>query len=125
MSFQRAMSSGLSLCCRATSAWLLRPERTSRTTSALNCGVKDRRRRFGMGGRSWEASLDYRTGPVPGAHFRALPKRPSILEPLLPIVHQILKDDRKAPRKQRHTAKRIFERLRDEHRFAGKLTVVK
>jgi hypothetical protein len=31
--------------------------------------VKDRRRRLGMGGRSWEASIDYRTGPIPGAHF--------------------------------------------------------
>src|SRR5512135_872314 len=59
MSFQRAMSSGFSLCCRATSAWLFRPARTSRTIWALNCGVKDRRRRFGMGGRSWEASIDY------------------------------------------------------------------
>ena len=27
--------------------------------------------------------------------------------------------------KQRHTAKRIFERLRDEHGFAGGYTVVK
>ena len=30
-----------------------------------------------------------------------------------------------APAKQRHTAKRIFERLRDEHGFAGGYTVVK
>ena len=28
-------------------------------------------------------------------------------------------------RKQRHTAKRIFERLRDEHGFTGKPTIVK
>src|SRR6516162_4612435 len=69
MSFQREMSSGFSLCCRADSDALLWPERTSRTTWALNCGVKDRRRRFGMGGCSWEASIDYGTGPIPGAHF--------------------------------------------------------
>jgi transposase len=30
-----------------------------------------------------------------------------------------------APRKQRHTAKRIFERLRDEHGFEGGYTIVK
>ena len=29
------------------------------------------------------------------------------------------------PKKQRHTAKRTFERLRDEHGFAGGCTIVK
>jgi transposase len=28
------------------------------------------------------------------------------------------------PKKQRHTATRIFERLRNEHGFTGKLTIV-
>ena len=51
--------------------------------------------------------------------------RPSVLEALLPVVHQILKDDAKAPRKQRHTAVRIYRRLRDEHGYQGGLTVVK
>lgn len=54
---------------------------------------------------------------------KARPKRK--LAPLLPIIHQILEDDRQAPKKQRHTSKRIFQRLRDEHGFAGGLTVVK
>src|SRR6516164_4535526 len=52
-------------------------------------------------------------------------RRPSVCEPLLPVVHQILKDDAGAPRKQRHTAVRIYRRLRDEHGYAGGLTVVK
>ena len=43
----------------------------------------------------------------------------------LPIIHQILESDRKAPRKQRHTSKRIFERLRDEYGFEGGRTIVK
>lgn len=47
------------------------------------------------------------------------------LERFLPIIHEILKQDQKAPKKQRHTAKRIFERLRDEYHYEGKLTVVK
>jgi transposase len=51
--------------------------------------------------------------------------RPSVLGPLLPVVHQILKDDARAPRKQRHTAVRIYRRLRDEHGYKGGLTVVK
>jgi hypothetical protein len=40
----------------------------------------------------------------------------SVLAPFLPLLHQFLEDDRQAPKKQRHTAHRIFERLRDEHR---------
>ena len=34
-------------------------------------------------------------------------------------------DDKSAPKKQRHTAKRIWERLRDEHGFDGCYTIVK
>ena len=33
--------------------------------------------------------------------------------------------DRSLPKKQRHTAKRIYERLRAEHGFGGKYTIVK
>jgi transposase len=76
-------------------------------------------------GIHWKTLPKILTHTEPPGYRRTLPERPSILDPLLPVVHQILKDDRKAPRKQRHTAKRIFERLRDEHGFAGKLTVVK
>ena len=43
----------------------------------------------------------------------------------LPIIHKILEDDRQAPRKQRHTAKRIFDRLVTEHQFDGGYTIVK
>ena len=35
------------------------------------------------------------------------------------VIDAILEGDRKVPRKQRHTAKRIFERLRDEYGFTG------
>src|ERR1700712_2055026 len=63
--------------------------------------------------------------PEPPGSRRAKTKRPSILEPLLPVVHQILEDDRKAPKKQRHTAQRVFERLRDEHGYQGGLPTVK
>ena len=47
------------------------------------------------------------------------------LEKFLPIIHEILRQDQRAPKKQRHTAQRIFERLRDEHRYDGGLTIVK
>ena len=34
-------------------------------------------------------------------------------------------EDKATPKKQRHTAKRVFERLRDEHGFLGGYTIVK
>jgi len=37
------------------------------------------------------------------------------LGPLKEIINRILEEDRNAPRKQRHTAHRIFTRLREEH----------
>jgi transposase len=51
---------------------------------------------------------------------RAKPK----LGPFLDRIARILEEDRHAPRKQRHTAKRIFQRLRDEG-YPGGYTVVK
>ena len=51
--------------------------------------------------------------------------RPSIVDPFLPIIEEILKSDRQVHRKQRHTARRIFERLRDEHGYVGGETIVK
>jgi len=39
----------------------------------------------------------------------------SLLDPLKPVIDQWLTDDLKAPRKQRHTAKRVFERLQKEY----------
>jgi hypothetical protein len=41
------------------------------------------------------------------------PERPK-LGPLVPVIDAILEADKTAPPQQRHTAKRIFERLRIE-----------
>ena len=60
----------------------------------------------------------------PGYTRTKLPEKPK-LGPLLPVIDAILEADRDAPMKQRHSAKRIFERLRDEHGFLGGYTVVK
>ncbi|GAG14739.1 unnamed protein product, partial [marine sediment metagenome] len=40
------------------------------------------------------------------------------------MIHEILKQDGQAPKKQRHTAQRIFERLQEQH-YDGGLTIVK
>ena len=41
------------------------------------------------------------------------------------VIDAILEDDKQRPAKQRHTAKRIFERLKEEHGFTGGYTIVK
>ena len=41
------------------------------------------------------------------------------LGPFYDLILQILSEDESAPPKQRHTAMRIFERLRDEHQYEG------
>ncbi len=52
------------------------------------------------------------------------PERPKP-GPLVPVIDAILESGKTAPPKQRHAAKRIFERLRIEYGFAGGYTVVK
>ena len=53
------------------------------------------------------------------------PRAKPRLGPFLPVIHQILEADRHAPAKQRHTAERIFQRLRDEHGYAGCASIVR
>ena len=60
----------------------------------------------------------------PGYRRQTPPIRPK-LEPFTGVVDRILEDDLGRPRKQRHTAKRIFERLREEYGFDGGYTIVK
>ena len=60
----------------------------------------------------------------PGYQRSKPPVRPR-LDPFIAMIDAMLDGDKTAPPKQRHSAKRIFERLRDEHGFAGGYTVVK
>ena len=60
----------------------------------------------------------------PGYRRRQRASRPK-LDAFTGIIDQILETDKLVPKKQRHTSKRIFERLRDEHGFTGGITIVK
>ena len=51
------------------------------------------------------------------------PTRPK-LDPFVDIIDQILEDDTKRMKKQCHTSKRIFERLRDEYYLATRARAV-
>ena len=60
----------------------------------------------------------------PGYRRQAEVRRPK-LDPFLPIIEGWLEADRTMPRKQRHTAKRVFDRLREECGFTGGYTIIK
>ena len=60
----------------------------------------------------------------PGYRRAKLRQRPK-MEPFLPRIAEILEADRRAPKKQRHTAKRVFDRLVAEHAFDGSYESVK
>lgn len=62
---------------------------------------------------------------APPGNVRTRPTEKPKLGPLMPVIEAIVEADRTAPGKQQHTAKRIFERLRDEHGYGGGDTVVK
>ena len=63
--------------------------------------------------------------PVPPGYVRTKPPGKPKLGPFISAIDTILAGDVMAPPKQRHTAKRIFERLKSEHGFGGGYTVVK
>jgi transposase len=48
-----------------------------------------------------------------------------VLGPYLPVIDQWLEEDKKRPRKQQHTAKRIYDRLVREHGFTGGSSTVR
>src|SRR5215213_9472522 len=73
----------------------------------------------------WDTLTKILAHPGPPGYRRTKPRPKSKLDPFLPVIHRILEDDKKAPRKQRHTARRIFERLRDEHGYPGGKSIVK
>jgi transposase len=60
----------------------------------------------------------------PGYRLSAPRPRPKVGD-FLGVIDEILIADRTAPPKQKHTSKRIFERLRDEHGYTGGITQVK
>ena len=79
-------------------------------------------RRFGIDPRTVNKMMKF---SVPPGYVRKKPPAMPKLDPFIPVIDRILGDDKWRPKKQLHTAKRIFERLRDEHGFTGGITIVK
>jgi transposase len=79
-------------------------------------------RRFGIDPRTVAKMLAF---SVPPGYRRSHPPVRPKLDAFVGVIDRILEEDEARPAKQRHTSKRIFERLRDEHGFGGGLTIVK
>ena len=68
-------------------------------------------RRFGIDPRTVTKMMAF---SVPPGYVRSKPPVRPKLDPIIGIIDKILADDKARPKKQQHTSKRIFERLRDE-----------
>ncbi len=87
-------------------------------------GVSKRQilRETGLHWRTLEKILTHSTPP---GYRRQGPSRKPKIGPYLDWIRQVLEADQQQPRKQRHTAKRIWERLGAERGFTGGYTIVK
>ena len=79
-------------------------------------------REFGLARKTIGKMLEY---SVPPGYQRQKPVLRPKLGPWLGVIDAILEDDKQRPHKQRHTAKRIFDRLRAEYAFTGGYTIIK
>jgi transposase len=84
--------------------------------------VRQAAREFGLSRKSVRKMLAF--AAPPGYQRKAPVKRPK-LGPWVGVIDEILEQDESQPKKQRHTAKRIYDRLKDEHGFRGGYTIVK
>ncbi len=70
--------------------------------------------RHGVHRRTVRQALESPTPPPRKARISPAPK----LNPAKPLIDAMLREDLDAPRKQRHTARRVLARLVDEHGMA-------
>ena len=91
--------------------------------SVLRDGVSKRQilRQTGMHWETLKKILEY---PSPPGYQRSQPPQKPKIDPYLDRIAEILEADKHVHRKQRHTAKRIWERLQEEG-FTGGYTIVK
>jgi len=79
-------------------------------------------RQFGIHWDTLSKILEYSEPP---GYRLSEPRHKRKIGPYLGIIEEILRLDEDVHRKQRHTKKRIFERLRKEHGYLGGYTAVK
>lgn len=75
-------------------------------------------------GMHWSTLEKILAHSEPPGYQMQVPRPKTKLGPYVNRIQEILESDRDLPKKQRHTAKRIFERLKEEG-YQGGYTVVK
>src|SRR5687768_6364670 len=108
----------------AIQAWMVKVDQYLQIRLLHRDGLSIRQiaRQLGHGRDTVKKAL---TEATPRPYTRSKPTVYPKLGPFLGVIDGILKDDGSAPRKQRHTARRIFERLKQEHGYAGKYDQVR
>ena len=96
--------------------------RVRRAVQVDGMSIRQAAREFGLARKTIRKMLAY---SVPPGYERKRPVERPKLGPWLGVIDQILEEDKTQPKKQRHTAKRIWDRLKGEHGFGGGYTVVK
>jgi hypothetical protein len=96
--------------------------RKVRLASAEGMSQREAARHFNISRDSVSKMMAFAVPP--GYRRQAAVKRPK-LDAFTGIIDAWLDGDRDVHRKQRHTAKRVYERLRDEHGFSGGYTIIK
>ncbi len=79
-------------------------------------------REFGISRKSVRKMVSF---SVPPGHRRQQAVKRPKPDPWAGVTDAILEDDKQRPVRQRHAAKRVWERLREEHQFTGGYTIVK
>jgi transposase len=74
-------------------------------------------------GLHWDTLEKILQHAEPPGYQKQQPREKPVLGPFVALIHEILEADKQAPKKQRHTAKKILERLRKEG-YRGGRTVV-
>jgi transposase len=87
-------------------------ERIRRDRDREGLSIRELARRHGVHRRAVRQAL---ASPLPPPRKRPERRPAPKLGPYRPLIDEWLRADREAPRKQRHTAKRIWQRLLDEH----------
>ena len=92
--------------------------------SVLVSGMSKREaaREFGLNRRTISKMVEH---PAPPGYRLGSSRTRWRIGPYQTRIEEIVREDEFAPRKQRHTAKRIFERLRDEFGYEGGPTQVR
>ena len=96
--------------------------RVRRAVQVDGMSIRQAAREFGLSRKTIRKMMQF---SLPPGYARKKPVVRPKLGPWLGIIDQILVDDQTQPKKQRHTAKRIWDRLKAEHAFKGGYTVVK